>query len=105
MDRLQRGQSKFVEKGACEKTRHIKWIYLWVQEVSKSGRVRIRRVAGDFNSAEHLTKGKAWRELERLIFRNRREGRNWPSWIEQASVQRTVIVHEDVAMSMRCWFL
>ena len=43
-----------VEKG-CEKTRHIELRYL----MTSSGRVKIRRVLRESNSADHLTKGRA----------------------------------------------
>lgn len=41
--------------------------YLWVQQVTDSGRMRTRRVPGEFNLADHLTKGKSWYQIENLI--------------------------------------
>ena len=45
------------------KTRHVELNYLWLQEVTKSGRVKMRRVPGEQN----LTKGKPWHEIDALI--------------------------------------
>ena len=49
------------------KTRHVELRYLWLQEMTKSGRVKIRRILGEQNLADHLTKGKAWHQIETLI--------------------------------------
>ena len=45
------------------KTRHVELMYLWLQE---SGRVKMRRILGKQNLADHLTKGKAWHQIEML---------------------------------------
>ena len=49
------------------KTRHVELKYLWLQEVTKSGRVKMRRVAGEQNLSDHLTKEKPWHEIDALI--------------------------------------
>ena len=49
------------------KTRHVELRYLWLQEMTKSGRVKMRRIPGEHNLADHLTKGKAWHQIETLI--------------------------------------
>ena len=49
------------------KTRHVELRYLWLQDVTKSGRVKMRRIPGEQNLADHLTKGKAWHQIETLI--------------------------------------
>ena len=46
------------------KTRYVE---LWLQEMTKSGRVNMRRILGEQNLADHLTKGKAWPQIEILI--------------------------------------
>ena len=47
------------------RTNHIELNYLWRQEVTKSGRVRMRRVSGEHNLADHFTKGTWWAKLVR----------------------------------------
>ena len=42
------------------KMRHMELRYLWVQEVVKDGRMKVRRVSGEENPADHLTKPKTW---------------------------------------------
>ena len=49
------------------KTRHVELRYLWLQDVTKSGRVKMRRIPGEQNLADHLPKGKAWHQIETLI--------------------------------------
>ena len=49
------------------KTRHVELKYLWVQEMTGSGRVTMRRVPGELNLADLLTKGKNWWEGEQLV--------------------------------------
>ena len=49
------------------KTRHVELRYLWLQEMTKSGRVKMRRIPGEQNLADHLTKEKAWHQIEKLI--------------------------------------
>jgi hypothetical protein len=41
------------------KMRHVELKYLWVQEVVKAGRLEVRRVDGERNIADHLTKAKS----------------------------------------------
>ena len=41
------------------KTRHVELRYLWLQEVTKSRRVKMRRIPSKQNLADHLTKDKA----------------------------------------------
>ena len=36
--------------------RHVELRYLWVQEVVKEGRIKVRKVPGLENPADHLTK-------------------------------------------------
>ena len=49
------------------KTRHVELRYLWLQDVTKSGRVKMRRIPGEQNLTDHLTKRKAWHRIETLI--------------------------------------
>ena len=49
------------------KTRHVELRYLWLQDVTKSGRAKMRRIPGEQNLADHLTKGKAGHQIETLI--------------------------------------
>ena len=49
------------------KTRHVELRYVWLQEMTKSGRVKMKRIPGEQNLADHLTKGKAWHQIEMLI--------------------------------------
>ena len=49
------------------KTRHVVLRSLWLQDVTKSGRVTRVRIPGEQNLAAHLTKGKAWYQIEALI--------------------------------------
>ena len=49
------------------KTRHVELRYLWLQEMTKSGRDKMRRIPGERNLADHLTKGEAWHQIEMLI--------------------------------------
>ena len=46
------------------KTRDVEVKFLWLQEMTKSGRVKMRRVIGEQHLADHLTKGKSWREID-----------------------------------------
>ena len=49
------------------KMRHVELRYLWVQEAVKRGRVRLEKVRGTDNPADHLTKGKAIWEFRELL--------------------------------------
>ena len=44
------------------KTRHVELRFLWLQEM-----IKMRRIPGEQNLADHLTKGKAWHQIETLI--------------------------------------
>ena len=46
------------------KTRHVELRYLWLQDTTKTGRVKLRRFAGEVNLTDHLTEGKTWREID-----------------------------------------
>ena len=56
-----------VSRRGLGKTRHLELMYLWLQEVTKSGRVKMRRIPGEQNLADHLTREKAWHQIETLI--------------------------------------
>ena len=49
------------------KTRHVELRYLWLHDVTLSGREKMRRILGEQNLADHLTKSKAWHQIETLI--------------------------------------
>ena len=49
------------------KTRHVELRYLWLQDVTTSGRVKMRRIPGEQNQEVDLTKGEAWCQVETLI--------------------------------------
>ena len=49
------------------KVRHMEVKFLWLQEVVKAKRVQIRKVAGDKNPADVLTKPRSVRENEGLL--------------------------------------
>ena len=67
--------------------------------MTNSGRMKIMTVPSEFNQVDHLTRAKAWHEIEKLI---PGVGDTWRSWSKRANVKRTVIVDEDVARSTRC---
>ena len=49
------------------KLRHVELKYLWVQQAAKEGRVELRKIKGEQNPADHLTKPKTKLEMaERL---------------------------------------
>ena len=50
-----------------DETRHVELKYLWLQEMTKSGTVKMRRIRGEQNLADHLTKEKAWHQVEMVI--------------------------------------
>ena len=66
LDLLKRCQGNSVETRS-RTDENVELRYLWVQEVTKSGRVKMRRMPGAQNPADHLTKGKAWHQIETLI--------------------------------------
>ena len=49
------------------KLRHAELKWLWVQDMVKEGRVKLRTVRGDENVADHLTKPKTRAEVEWLL--------------------------------------
>ena len=49
------------------KMRHMELRYLWVQEMVKDGRMKVRRVNGEENPADHLTKPKSLSEMTPMI--------------------------------------
>ena len=48
-----------------KKTRRTKLRFSWVQQMTNSGRVKIRIVPRELNLADHLTKGQEWHEIEK----------------------------------------
>ena len=51
------------------KLRHVELKWLWVQDVVKEGRVKLKTVKGTENVADHLTKPKSKAEVEELLRR------------------------------------
>ena len=49
------------------KMRHMELRYLWVQEMVKDGRLKVKRVSGDENPAHHLTKPKNFVEMAPMV--------------------------------------
>ena len=49
------------------KLRHVELKWLWVQDVVKEGRVKLKTVKGTENVADHLTKPKSKAEVEELL--------------------------------------
>ena len=49
------------------KMRHVELKYLWVQDVVKEGRLRVRKVDGARNVADHLTKAKGWADMAKMM--------------------------------------
>ena len=49
------------------KMRHMELRYLWVQEMVKDGRMKVRRVNGEENPADQLTKPKSLSEMTPMI--------------------------------------
>ena len=49
------------------KMRHMELRYLWVQEMVKDGRLKVKRVSGDENLADHLTKPKNFVEMAPMV--------------------------------------
>ena len=59
-------------KGICGrkglgKLRHMETKWLWVQDVVRSGRIKVRKVAGASNPADILTKPKIGRDMAVMI--------------------------------------
>ena len=59
-------------KGICGrkglgKLRHMETKWLWVQDVVRSGRIKVKKVAGDNNPADILTKPKIGRDMDEMI--------------------------------------
>ena len=51
------------------KLRHVELKFLWVQEVVRSGRIKMGKIPGTENTADHLTKDKCWWEFAELLKR------------------------------------
>ena len=49
------------------KLRHVELKWLWVQDAVKEGRIRMGKVHGEVNVADHLTKPRNKDEVEELI--------------------------------------
>jgi hypothetical protein len=49
------------------KLRHVELKFLWVQEVVRRGRVKIAKVPGELNVADHLTKEKMLWEFSNMV--------------------------------------
>ena len=49
------------------KNRHVELRYLPLQDMTKTGRVKMRRVLGRLNVADHMTKGQTWREIGEVV--------------------------------------
>ena len=49
------------------KLRHVELKWLWVQDIVKEGRVKLKTVKGNENAADHLTKPKSKVEVEELL--------------------------------------
>ena len=47
--------------------RHVELRYLWLQDMTKTGRVKMRRFPGELNLPDRLTNGKRWREIDELV--------------------------------------
>ena len=60
------------------KMRHVELRYLWVQEVAKEGRLEVRRIGGEYNLADHLTKIKNVYDMTNKIARAGGELRRAP---------------------------
>ena len=67
LDNLQRSQSDCFEKRTWKDTRHTELKFSWLQEVTKSGRVKMKRVPGEQHVADHLKNGKSWCEIDEGI--------------------------------------
>ena len=67
LDGFQRSQIGRIEKRSWKDTTLPELKYLWLQELTKSGRVKMRQVPGEQHVADHLAKRKSWREVDQLI--------------------------------------
>ena len=47
--------------------RHVELKYLWVQDVVREGRLRLRKIRGELNVADHLTKPKGRSEMGMMM--------------------------------------
>ena len=57
----------FVSRRGLGKMRHMELRYLWVQEMVKDGRMKVRRVNGEEKPADYLTKPKSLSEMTPMI--------------------------------------
>ena len=75
------------------KTRRTELKYLWLHEVTNSGRVKMKRLPGEQHLADHLTKGKSSFEIDESIrgvgwqitvsIRSNGNERRWKQWQER----------------------
>ena len=82
-------------RGGLGKTRFFELKYLWLQEVTKSGRVKMKWVTGEQILVDHLTKGRSWCEIDESIrgvgrhltvsISNRGNEHRWKKWQERYS--------------------
>ena len=49
------------------KTRHIEVLYLWVQDVVKNKWIMLKKIPGDQNPSDILTKPKTWEEMSAIM--------------------------------------
>ena len=49
------------------KLRHVELKWLWVQDMVKEGRVKLKTIRGEENVADHLTKPKTRADIEELL--------------------------------------
>ena len=60
------GKSVAMRRG-LGKLRHVELKWLWVQDMVKEGKVEIKKVRGEENVADHLTKPKTRKEIEEKL--------------------------------------
>ena len=49
------------------KMRHVELKYLWVQDIVKEGRLKVRKIEGARNIADHLTKAKRGADMAKMM--------------------------------------
>ena len=60
------GKSVAMRRG-LGKMRHVELKWLWLQDMVKEGRLEVRKIKGEENVADHLTKPKNRKDVEELI--------------------------------------
>ena len=50
------------------KTRHIEVLYLWVQDIVKNKWLQLRKIPGDKNPSDVLTKSKSYDEMFEMVY-------------------------------------